>query len=37
LVNAWKERWLTPGISIEELGIVVLDDMQNMVVKDLVD
>jgi hypothetical protein len=37
LVNAWKDRLLRLGQSIEELGIMVPNRMQNMMVKDLVD
>jgi len=36
-MNAWKDRWLHPGHLIEELGIVVPNGMQNMMVKDSVD
>ncbi|PNY05394.1 ribonuclease H [Trifolium pratense] len=36
-VKAWSDRWLLYGKSIEELGIVVLDNMQSWKVKDLVD
>ena len=36
-MNAWKDGWLSPDHLIEDLGIVVPDDMKNMMVKDLVD
>jgi hypothetical protein len=36
-VNAWSDRWLIYGKSVEELGIVVPDTMKGMKVHDLVD
>jgi hypothetical protein len=35
-VSAWHDRWLFPGKSIEEFGIVIPDNMQQLMVKDLV-
>jgi len=36
-IHAWKDRWLQHGQSIEESGIVIPDNMKNMMVCDLVD
>lgn len=32
-----KDKWLFTGTSIEDMGIIVPDNMQSMMVKDLVD
>ncbi|MCH79274.1 putative non-LTR retroelement reverse transcriptase [Trifolium medium] len=36
-VNAWSDKWLVHGKSIEEMGFVIPDALQNWKVKDLVD
>jgi hypothetical protein len=36
-VRAWSDKWLFTGTSIEDMGIMVPDNMQSMMVKDLVD